>query len=157
MCPEQAQGQKPDCRGDIYSLACVAYFLLSGRAPFEDDNPVMLVVAHSSAIPPTFDEIGVNVPRDLASIVMRCLAKDPYERFQSPRELQNALDRCTNAWDWTWANAEDWWLDHPEETYHQIGERGSTVSETTSADDRLQSEQDVTFVSDGRILDDSSF
>lgn len=45
MCPEQSRGQKPDCRGDIYSLAVVGFYLLSGRVPFEDDNPVMLVVA----------------------------------------------------------------------------------------------------------------
>ena len=75
MCPEQAQGQKPDCRGDLYSLACVAYYLLAGRTPFEDENPVFLVVAHTTTPAPTFEEIGVKVPADLADIIMTCLKK----------------------------------------------------------------------------------
>lgn len=110
MCPEQAQGQKPDCRGDMYSLACVAYFLLSGRGPFEDDNPVMLVVAHASIPAPRFAEIGVSVPKDLEDIIMKCLSKKPDERYQSPQELQDALEACDAAKDWTWKRAEEWWM-----------------------------------------------
>ncbi len=109
MCPEQAQGQKPDCRGDLYSLACVAYFLLAGRGPFEDDNPVMLVVAHASVPAPRLSEIGVSVPKDLEDIVMRCLSKKPDDRYQSPRELQDALESCVSAGEWSWKEAEHWW------------------------------------------------
>jgi serine/threonine-protein kinase len=109
MCPEQAQGQKPDFRGDLYSLACVAYFLLSGRGPFEDDNPVMLVVAHANFPAPRLSEIGVEIPSDLEDIVMKCLNKKPEERFQSARELQQALETCKSANEWSWDDAEKWW------------------------------------------------
>lgn len=156
MCPEQAQGQKPDCRGDLYSLACVAYFLLAGRAPFEDENPILLVVAHASVRPQTFEEIGVSVPNDLAEIVMRCLRKNPEERYQSPRELLAALNKCESANDWTWDDAEDWWAFHPEETHHQPGEQG-TSTEPSPTDSAALSEPDATFVCADRGRNDSMF
>lgn len=154
MCPEQAQGQKPDCRGDLYSLACVAYFLLSGRAPFEDDNPVMLVVAHASTPAQSFQEIGVAVPSDLAAVIMKCLNKNPDERFQSPRDLQEALDLCDAAHEWTWRNAENWWLDHPDDTHHLLGEQESS-SDTSSSGSAIASEPDVTFVCNELARNDS--
>ncbi len=155
MCPEQAQGQKPDCRGDLYSLACVAYFLLTGRAPFEDDNPIMLVVAHAKTPAPTFAEVGVTVPDDLSAAIMRCLAKDPEERFQRPREFLEALDKCRAGSEWSWQDAEDWWLDHPDETHHQLGEQGSSGSEATPTESAVLSEPDATFVCHNPATDDS--
>ncbi len=153
MCPEQAQGQKPDCRGDLYSLACVAYFLLTGRAPFENDNPVLLVMAHAQMLPSNFEEIGVSVPSDLASIIMRCLNKDPEDRHQSPRDLQDALDLCRDAHVWTWRDAESWWLDHPDDTHHQLGEPGSGAETCPSVS--IVAEPDETFVCADRGHGDS--
>ena len=155
MCPEQAQGQKPDCRGDLYSLACVAYFLLAGRTPFEDENPVFLVVAHTTTPAPTFEEIGVKVPADLADIIMTCLKKKPEERIQSPRELLEAIDRCESAWDWSWSKAEHWWFDHPEETHHQPGEDLGVSTKSSPTDSALGSDPDVTFVCAGDGRDES--
>ena len=155
MCPEQAQGQKPDCRGDLYSLACVAYFLLAGRTPFEDENPVLLVVAHTTTPAPTFEEIGVEVPADLADIIMICLRKKPEERIQSPRELLEAIDRCECAWDWSWSKAENWWFDHPEETHHQPGEAEGASTQSAPTDEAVGSDPDVTFVCGGEQRDDS--
>lgn len=155
MCPEQAQGQKPDCRGDLYSLACVAYFLLSGRTPFEDENPVFLVVAHTTTPAPTFEEIGIDVPRDLADIIMTCLRKKPEERIQSPRELLEALDRCACAWDWSWSKAENWWFDHPEETHHQHGESEGASTKSFPTDSYVGGDPDVTFVCAGEQRDES--
>lgn len=109
MCPEQAVGLTPDCRGDLYSLGAVAYFLLTGHPPFVDDNPIMLVVAHATTQVPTFEEIGVTVPRDLSSIVLKCLARDPKDRFETARELREALELCDCIRDWSWKQAEDWW------------------------------------------------
>ena len=155
MCPEQAQGQKPDCRGDLYSLACVAYFLLTGRAPFEDDNPVMLVVAHASTPAKSFQEIGVAVPSDLSAVIMKCLKKNPDDRFQSPRDLQEALDLCDAAQDWTWRHAENWWLDHPDDTHHLLGEHGSS-SDTNPSASVIASEPDATFVCNDRARNESN-
>jgi eukaryotic-like serine/threonine-protein kinase len=155
MCPEQAQGQKPDCRGDLYSLACVAYFLLAGRTPFEDENPIFLVVAHTTTPAPTFEEIGVHVPADLAHIIMTCLRKKPEERLQSPRALLEALEFCECAGDWSWSKAEHWWFDHPEETHHQPGESEGASTKSAPTDSAVGSDPDVTFVCEGEQRDDS--
>lgn len=109
MCPEQAVGLTPDCRGDLYSLGAVAYFLLTGRPPFVDENPIMLVVAHATTKVPTFQEIGVDVPEDLGRLVLKCLSRDPNDRFESARHLREALELCNCLQDWSWKHAEDWW------------------------------------------------
>lgn len=146
MCPEQAQGLKPDIRGDLYSLACVAYFLLTGRAPFEDDNPVMLVVAHATASPPTFQELGVAVPEDLAEIILRCLHKKPECRFGSARELQEALEACSCASDWSWKDAETWWRSNPDHTSALASDQTVVSSETQPTPGTPFQDPDQTFV-----------
>lgn len=112
MCPEQASGLEPDCRGDLYSLGAVAWFLLTGHPPFRDKNPVMLIVAHATSPVPGFAECGAIVPDDLANVVMKCLAKKPEDRFRSPRDLLIALEACTTSSDWGWQRAEQWWQQH---------------------------------------------
>lgn len=109
MCPEQATGVEPDCRGDMYSLGAVAWYLLAGHPPFRDDNPVMLIVAHATEEVPDFREVNVDVPEELTAIIMKCLAKCPEDRFNNPRELLTALEQCDCGEDWTWQDAEDWW------------------------------------------------
>lgn len=112
MCPEQASGMEPDCRGDLYSLGAVAWFLLTGHPPFRDHNPVMLIVAHATEPVPNFADAGFDVPDELAEIVMKCLAKKPEDRYSHPRELLLALEECDTGNAWTWKDAEDWWLAH---------------------------------------------
>ena len=112
MCPEQAQGISPDTRGDLYSLGAVAYFLLTGRPPFDLENPLKLVVAHATQAPPTFSQIGANVSPELTDVVMRCLSKLPDDRFQSPDEMLDALESLPLADDWSWKRAEAWWKEH---------------------------------------------
>lgn len=109
MCPEQARGQKPDTRGDLYSLAAVGYYLLTGRPPFDDDNPVFLVIAHATARVPAMHELGIEVPQDLSDVIMKCLSKVASDRFPGPRELLTALENCKCASEWTWREAEEWW------------------------------------------------
>lgn len=112
MCPEQAVGLSPDVRGDLYSLGCVAYFLLTGRPPFVDENPIMLIVAHATAAVPTFEEIGVDVPADLGRVILRCLQRDPGLRYESARQLLEDLECCECFGQWTWKSAEKWWKKH---------------------------------------------
>lgn len=109
MCPEQAVGLAPDCRGDLYSLGAVAYFLLTGRPPFIDENPIMLIVAHATTSVPTFKEIGADVPEALGEIILRCLSREPSARYSSARELLEALEVCNLEECWTWRDAENWW------------------------------------------------
>lgn len=112
MCPEQAVGLAPDCRGDLYSLGCVAYFLLTGRPPFTETDPIMLIVAHATTSVPSFEEIGEDVPKALGAVIMRCLCRDPSGRYGSARELLEALEECGRDSAWTWRDAERWWNRH---------------------------------------------
>ena len=132
MCPEQAVGLDPDCRGDLYSLGCVAYFLLTGRPPFIDENPIMLIVAHATTDAPTFDELNVAVPGDLASVIMKCLARSVEDRYSSARDLLADLEVCTCCSDWSWKHADDWWSRHQPKTVYQA--RGNIEDDSQNSD-----------------------
>ena len=146
MCPEQARGQKPDSRGDIYSLAAVGFYLLTGRAPFEDDNTVMLVLAHATALPPRMEDLGVDVPQDLSDIITKCLNKNAAERSQTPRDLQDALDQCVCANDWTWRDAEAWWQKNPDPVQMQVDEETNHAMETQPVARPAEQEPDETLI-----------
>jgi eukaryotic-like serine/threonine-protein kinase len=82
MSPEQATaGRELDERSDIYSLGAVAYYLLTGRPPFEGAGGIAVLIAHARdpVVPPSLVRNGI--PEDLERVVLRCLAKDPAERF----------------------------------------------------------------------------
>jgi eukaryotic-like serine/threonine-protein kinase len=110
MSPEQALGEsEPDARSDIYSLGAVAYFLLTGRPPFDNENPMRVMVshAHDEVVPPT--RIRPDIPADLEQVVLRTLAKNPAERFPSALALGRALEECESARDWSREQAAAWW------------------------------------------------
>lgn len=109
MSREQAAGLPTDARSDIYSLGATAYFLLSGREPFPRPTLLLTLSAHITDPPPPLAEA---VPADLATVVLRCLAKDPSERFADVRELDLALAACACAFDWCEADAAAWWSAH---------------------------------------------
>ncbi|MFH0899805.1 MAG: protein kinase [Pseudomonadota bacterium] len=90
MSPEQARGHRVDGRADLYSLGVMVYELLAGELPFRADNPIDLIALHISAPPPPFR--NPRIPRPLAEIVFRLLAKRPEARFPSARDLLTALD-----------------------------------------------------------------
>lgn len=149
MCPEQAKGLTPDCRGDLYSLGCVAYFLLTGRPPFDEPNPVLVVVAHGTQPVPTFTELGFDVPQDLSNVILKCLKKDPADRFTGPRELELALSQCRCAGGWTDNDAEDWWRRHEVATPTAVAESMQDGLDTDPAglsDNRLVRDPDSTVV-----------
>ena len=134
MCPEQAVGMTPDSRGDLYSLGAVAYFLLTGHPPFVDENPIMLIVAHATTAVPTFEEIGVDVPRDLSDIILKCLSHEPSGRFASGRELLQALEQCSANTEWTWSAAEQWWLENVPTAEAPDQQSDSTLTDTLRMD-----------------------
>jgi serine/threonine-protein kinase len=110
MSPEQALGDHdPDVRGDIYSLGAVAYYLLTGRPPFDDEKPLKVMFAHAKEVPTPPSEIHDGIPDDLEAIVMRCLEKDPAARFQNIEGLFTALDECELLGSWNDGIAEHWW------------------------------------------------
>ena len=92
--PEQAQGQQVDARSDIYSLGCVLYELLAHRPPFTGDTPVAIAYkqVNESPVPPS--QVNPEVPPRLDAVVMKCMAKNPANRYQSAAELSEDLDRA---------------------------------------------------------------
>ncbi|MFQ5702890.1 MAG: serine/threonine-protein kinase [Gemmatimonadales bacterium] len=87
MSPEQACGDVVDARSDLYSLGATFFYAVSGRAPFEGKNvPAMLVQAVSEPAP-SIKEITPNIPERLASVIDRCLEKEPANRIQTGDDL----------------------------------------------------------------------
>jgi eukaryotic-like serine/threonine-protein kinase len=93
MAPEQAAGDEVDHRADIYAWGMLAWELLSGRHPFAGKKtPRELVVAHMTVTPEPLAALRPDAPQPLASLVMRCLEKDPALRPQDASELLGTLD-----------------------------------------------------------------
>ncbi|MBX9687639.1 MAG: serine/threonine protein kinase [Candidatus Obscuribacterales bacterium] len=90
MSPEQCQGLPLDERSDIYSLGCVIYEALSSSVPFQGENLIHTVFLHVNQKPEDFAP-ELKIPENLANAVMKCLAKDPSQRFQNAKELKAAL------------------------------------------------------------------
>jgi serine/threonine-protein kinase len=112
MSPEQATGDRElDARSDIYSLGVVAYYLLTGRPSFGGADGIAVMIAHARdpVTPPSRFHAGI--PQDLERAVLRCLAKDPAERFPDAASLERSLGACACAGDWNQDRAARWWLD----------------------------------------------
>ena len=91
MAPEQAVGDTVDQRTDIYALGVLSYEMFAGVPPFAGHSAQQLVVAHLTEIPASLAERAPGVPRLLAEVVMRCLAKDPADRPQAITEVLHVL------------------------------------------------------------------
>jgi serine/threonine-protein kinase len=91
MSPEQALGREVDARSDLYSLGVTAYFALSGRLPFEGKTATEILARHVNEAPQPLASLGLAVPRRLALLVDRCLAKDPADRPASASVLAEQL------------------------------------------------------------------
>ncbi len=89
--PEQIQGRPVDGRADQYALACVAYQLLTGEAPFERDQAVAVLLAHLSEPPPSLTLRRPDLPVALDEVLARALAKVPEKRFGSCADFVGAL------------------------------------------------------------------
>jgi serine/threonine-protein kinase len=95
MSPEQCMGEPLDARSDIYSLGCVLYEMLTGRQPFEADNPVAVAFkhVHEAPLPPT--SLEASIPPALEAVVLRAMEKDPASRFPSVADMTSALNDRT--------------------------------------------------------------
>jgi hypothetical protein len=114
MAPEQALGNaEVDGRADIYSVGCVAFWLLTGKPVFTADTPTALLLKHIQAIPvapSTCTEM--SIPESLDRLVLSCLEKDPAQRPQSAKELSSRLRETGLASAWTEALRREWWNRH---------------------------------------------
>jgi len=94
MSPEQAIGGKLDGRADIYAVGCLAYELLTGNPPFTGE-PIHILRAHvkETPAPPSSALREHHIPPPLDALVLRCLAKEPADRYQTGAELRQAILR----------------------------------------------------------------
>ena len=114
MSPEQAMGEtEPDQRSDIYSLGAVAYFLITGRPPFEHDKAVRVILAHvhDPLVSPRVHRPELDPT--LTTVIERCLAKRPEDRYPSVEALSSALRECAGSNEWNYEMASNWWAKHP--------------------------------------------
>ncbi len=117
MAPEMVvQRNGVDSRSDIYALGCVGYWLITGKQVFEADTGVALIVEHVKTEPtPPSARTELPIPPELEAIIMKCLAKDPADRFQSAREMAAALSEVALERRWDTKRAEEWWDEHVPE------------------------------------------
>jgi Tol biopolymer transport system component len=99
MSPEQVRGEPVDARSDQFALGCVVYEMLAGKAPFERPTAAQTLAAVLEAEPPPLAEVNSRVPRHVAWIVERCLAKDAQDRYGATgdlaRDFELALGRLS--------------------------------------------------------------
>ncbi|MFF6996122.1 protein kinase [Streptomyces sp. NPDC008313] len=91
LSPEQALGKAVDHRSDLYATGCLLYELLALRPPFTGETPLSVVYQHVQDIPVPPSEVAQAVPPELDGLVMRSLAKDPDDRFQTAEEMRGLV------------------------------------------------------------------
>lgn len=102
MSPEQATGvSNLDARSDLASLGATAYFMLTGKPPFDYPTMNLVITAQirDAVKPPHL--LRAEIPEDLSAVIVRCLEKDPPQRFQDAAALEKALSQCVCAGQWT--------------------------------------------------------
>jgi serine/threonine-protein kinase len=94
LSPEQARGESVDPRSDVYSTGCLLYELVTGVPPFQGDSPVAVAYQHVRENPVLPSARNPEIPRVIDSIVMKALAKNPLNRYQSAGDMRQDLQRA---------------------------------------------------------------
>ncbi len=98
MAPEQVAGDpNVDHRADLYAFGCMGYELLTGEPPFTASSPQRVLAAHLTEKPQPIASKRLDIPRSLATIIMRCLEKDPADRPQNAAEILTALESVSTS------------------------------------------------------------
>jgi eukaryotic-like serine/threonine-protein kinase len=96
LSPEQARGERVDARSDLYSTGCLLYELLTGRPPFTGDSPVAIAYQHVRENPVPPSQVDPEVPRWADAIVLKAMAKNPADRYQTAAEMQADVQRAAS-------------------------------------------------------------
>jgi len=118
IAPELARGKSSvEGSADIYSLGCVAFFMLTGKTPFEGGSPYDVVAKHMN-VPPEAPSTRTaqDIPAELDEAILRCLGKQPEDRFPDMESLADALAAIDFDPPWSSDRARAWWLQHPPAT-----------------------------------------
>ena len=110
LSPETAMGEPVDHRTDVYSVGCVAYWMLTGRQVFKAESAMQVILQHVQTLPePPSRRSAFPFPGELEELVLACLAKRPSERPLSVWELADRLAQCEVESPWTLEDARQWW------------------------------------------------
>ncbi|MCP4547520.1 MAG: serine/threonine protein kinase [bacterium] len=111
IAPEAIYGNTDlDARSDIYNLGGVAFWLLTGHAPFEADTSIDLIIEQVKSEPkPPSSFTEMAIPAELDALVLKCLAKKPEDRYQSALDLDAALEAILFDSSWGRREAAEWW------------------------------------------------
>jgi serine/threonine protein kinase len=93
LSPEQARGETVDARSDLYSTGCLLYELLAGRPPFVGDSPVSVAYQHVREAPVPPSQLGAEITPEIDAVVLKALAKNPDDRYQSAGEMKADIAR----------------------------------------------------------------
>jgi len=116
MAPELILGDAVDGRADLYSLACAAYWALTGRHVFQANTAAQMLVHHTQTKPvPPSQMSELPIPAGLEDALMCCLEKDPARRLASALVLESELGRVRIKEPWTQEEARAWWEAHAPE------------------------------------------
>ena len=96
MAPEQAKGQPVDARTDLYATGILLYELLTGRVPFDADMPMEVLTKHAYEPPPPPRSLNPDLTVELEAALLRALAKEPAQRYQSAKEMADTLERVAS-------------------------------------------------------------
>ena len=91
MAPEQVEGRHLDHRVDLYAFGLILYEMVTGTVPFQGDSAIQELLQRVQSKPPDPRVVNADTPASIAEVILRCLAKDPAERFQSADEILRAL------------------------------------------------------------------
>ena len=113
MAPELIAEGEVDARADVYSLGCVAYFLLTGELVFDAETAMKMFLQHLQTAPlPPSQRTELPIPPEVDALVLACLQKDPARRPQSAEELLALIDSVRVSGRWNNDQARVWWQRH---------------------------------------------
>jgi tetratricopeptide (TPR) repeat protein/predicted Ser/Thr protein kinase len=96
MAPEQSQSLKVDHRADVYAMGVVIYEMVTGRVPFDAETPFAVVMKHVTELLPLPRNLRPDLPETVERVILKALAKDPADRYQSMRDLVTGFDQAVS-------------------------------------------------------------